>query len=231
MNKLIAAFAVLATCSAAHAAAPSFLDTLYTTSAFASVGVAVDGPRSGATPAPLPLLASAALSRPGGSGSASAIADHLFLSTTAETNSLNADANATAVSTFSGTLTGTNRPLLLSIDFDSQITGMPGAADNLLAVAIVANGVTLLDETFSDTSKIVRRLVLDTPALLQFDLSLASSAFASGGAALGLSSVNFSIATVPEPGTWLMMSAGLGSLLFLLTLRTRRTRVSGASCS
>lgn len=228
MNKLFAAFVLFATCSAAQAATPSFLDTLYTTSAFASVGAAADRPRGSATPAPLPLLSSAALSRPGGSGSASAIADQLFLSTTAEADSLDADASSTAVSTFSGTLTGTGLPLLLSINFDSQTAGIPGAANNLLALSIVANGVTLLDETFSGTAKIVRRLTLDSPALLQFDLSLASDAFAFGGTALGLSSASFSIAAVPEPDTWMLMGAGLGGLLLVRVLRERRTLADGA---
>ncbi len=204
----------------------TFTSSQSQTDAFAQVGAVMDTPPSDSNPpSSFPLLTTASAISGADQADAGGTVDDGFLGASAEVTSVTQDASALASAEFTGDFVASGGPLLLTLDFDSQLPVLSnGLAENSLLVRLIGNGVTLLQETFSATELITRVVVL--PAGLTqgtLDLLLTSSAEATAdttvGRALGLATVSFT-ADIPEPSVGLLLLPGLA----LLALWQRRLR-------
>lgn len=187
----------------------TFASSLYQTTAFAQAGAAIDAPPTDSNlSSPLPLLTTASAADGNDRADAGGTADVGFLGTAAELSSMLQPAAALANAEFTGDFVASGGPLLLTLNFDSQLMGSGnGLAANTLLVRLTGNGVTLLEELFSMTELITRAVALPAgPVRGTLDLLLTSSAEATGGDALGVATVsNFALA-VPEPPVWALLT-------------------------
>lgn len=201
----------------------SFNDVSYTTTAFSSAGAIFDGPYTDTSPsASLPLLTSSTAISANQQASATAIADHLFLSTSVDATSTTDPTSTAAISTFTGTFFAPAGLLRFVFNFDAQRNGL-GTTENQLAFSLVANGLTLYNELFNSSTTLIRDFILPLGSFATLDLTLSSTADAFQNNAFGLASTDFSLNTVnvAEPGAWFLVLAGV-----LLLGLTRRTRTS-----
>ena len=195
-----------------------FTNSLFETSAVAIAGGASDS-QFGSGP-PLPTT-SDALVLGNDVAIASGVGDNGVLVTSADVTSAGA-ANAFGTSRFVGSFTG-GGVFGFALDFASTDAADPGTvAASTVSVALISNGVALLDEVFTVNGafNLARFIPVGDYTL---DLLLASEATAAtGGSASSLAFVNFAAPTlVPEPATWLLLLLGL---LFLSVCSPRHRR-------
>lgn len=192
----------------------TFTSSLYQTTVLAQAGAMTETPPADSNPpSSFPLLTSASAISGDDKADAGGAADDGFLGTSAEVTSATQAASALASAEFTGDFVASGGPLLLTLDFESQLPVLlNGLAENKLLVRLVGNGLTLLEETFSVTELITRVVILPAGATQgTLDLLLTSSAEATVGSALGLATVSFT-ADIPEPPVGLLLLPGLAFL-------------------
>lgn len=197
-----------------------YTSTEYTTFASIDLGSDTSGLLSKTSPPdPLPLLSSAVLADFSNSSSASDSANTGQLDVSTETVSSNLFSVATAGAGFSGMFTGTGQQVDFIIDYSSLDDNFVGLGGSQLFVTLLSNGVTLFDQTLSNSALIQQSFILSPGSNNLFDVQLISNAQADGSVdniSLGsnIASAAFSVnaAPVPEPGMIWLMLGGLGLL-------------------
>lgn len=221
------AIASLGVVGTAHATPIVFTQTTYTSFAQADAGNVSDGPNSAVSITGLPLSsAAAATSLDGDVASAVAFADHLFLTTTSEANTLPGVASGNAIGTFSGTFDAVPGQINLSFDFDTLLDTLAGGlASSTLAITLTVGNLPLFDALITDPGVFNQQFVLNSGGAGRFDLSLIGTTFADPASyAFTLATVNAALdATpfaVPEPASAGLLLAGFVGFAWAIRRKT-----------
>ncbi|QSA97933.1 PEP-CTERM sorting domain-containing protein [Methylococcus sp. EFPC2] len=224
MHRGLAAFLLWAA-SNAGAVPVAYIDTQYDLLGSAEVGDALGGAidsRSYAEAVPpgtVPVFREAAASGADSSAYAFGSAEDGFVSIGTESLAFGDEsARASSVVSFSGDFANPGGPLRLVLDLDlSQVIAGLASIELSFAVGGLAPESLLFDTGGGDVLKLLRTFALpDGVATGTLDFQLIAE---STGGSSNLANLAFRIETVPEPGTWLLLPAGL----LLIALRRRDT--------
>ena len=205
---------LLASCALAAQASPIVFSSMqFDTVAVASAGSVAQVDSASSPPAGLPLISSAVAISGGDFASAAAIADSGLLVAQSEVSSLQGVASATAFAQFIGAFSlPSETKLKFWIDLDDQdFTDVSASSVATLFLQLTFGGMTYADLLFTGNDPIY--FTVDIPsagdAVLSLLLSSEASTLGAGNAA------NFAqaqILVVPEPGTLVLLLAGVGLL-------------------
>lgn len=225
MKKIICAVCFGLYAIALNAAPISFTNSSYQTAALALAGDVTNSNSESSPPGDLPLLSRADATADGGSASAEGRANVGFLGASADVSSSLNNASALGSSEFTGEFLGSAGKVRLFADFfaDGRADG-DGSLDNQLAIRLISNGVTLLDEVLTVTGLFDRTFDLSFGALNVLDILLLSSADVTNGNAQSNASANFSLTSNDVNETPVIALFALG--LLLLVSLSRREPVS-----
>ena len=217
--------------SVAHAM-PIATTGIYSASAVAIIEPSLIDTQDGSSPpGALPLLVSASSSLGFNSAFGTGIADDGFLSAGTDITSEDADASALGYAEFTGTFVAPNSAFRLHIDVSNTglASGQDATAETVFGLNLMAGLTTLWSfefhyPLFNDTALLNQAFdqMFSLPTGTLADLTvyvLTTANVLSPGEATNLASIQFDLATVPEPTTLFSLMAGLALMGY--TVRKR----------
>lgn len=223
MKRAIATVWLVLWASELWAAPINFISAEYITGSFATAeGISASHFDSSVLNG-LPLLTSAFVT----GALAAGTADNSFLGAFTQVDDAFANAGALASAEFIGVFAAPDF-FRLALDFDSQsaLSNPTTGTEGNLLVRLLNNGVIAFQQTLSASQHFDRLFDLEA-GTATLDLLLTSSADATSGSALNLSTVSFQTASIPEPSAFLLSGLGLG-LLGLMRLSHRPNTLTAA---
>ena len=220
MKKIICAVCFGFYAMALNAAPISFTNSSYQTAAVALAGEVTNSNSDSSPPGDLPLLTRADATADSASASGEGTAETGLLGASAEVSSSTENASALGSSEFTGEFLGSVGKTRLFADFfaDGSADG-DGSLDNQLAIRLISNGVTLLDEVLTATGLFDRTFDLSVGALNVLDILLLSSADVTNGNVLSIASANFSLTSNEVSETPVLALFAFGLLLLVASRR------------